>query len=222
MTGGIDEVFQRTDGAGTSAVLTDALGSTVALIDGSGAIQTQYTYEPFGATTTSGAASANPAQFTGRENDGTGLYFYRARYYDPRRQRFTSEDSLGFAGGDVNLHAYVGNNPTGYRDPSGHFVPLIVLPLAGCLGGAVGAALGNEMTGRKTSWKDLAGGCAAGAVFGLFGWAFGPSIAPAAFAPAASENAVIAGIEAGLSISAKIARQMSSRGWTKEQIVEAD
>jgi hypothetical protein len=78
LTGGVDEVFQRADGAGTRAVLTDALGSTVALVDASNALQTQYTYEPFGATVTSGAASANPAQFTGRENDGTGLYYYRA------------------------------------------------------------------------------------------------------------------------------------------------
>ncbi len=55
LTGGVDEVFQRTESAGASAVLTDALGSTVALADGSGAVQTQYTYEPFGTTSTSGA-----------------------------------------------------------------------------------------------------------------------------------------------------------------------
>ena len=41
-------MFQRTDGTGTRAVLVDALGSTVALVDESGAVQTQYTYEPFG------------------------------------------------------------------------------------------------------------------------------------------------------------------------------
>ena len=46
LSGGVDEVFQRTDGSGTRAVLTDALGSTVALVDGSGAVQTQYTYDP--------------------------------------------------------------------------------------------------------------------------------------------------------------------------------
>jgi RHS repeat-associated protein len=220
MTGGIDEVFQRTDGAGTRAVLTDALGSTVALVDGSGALQTQYTYEPFGATTVSGVASTNPAQFTGRENDGTGLYYYRARYFDPRLQRFISDDPIGFGGGDVNLHAYVGNNPTGYRDPSGHFAPLLVLPVAGCIGGAVGAALGNEMTGRKTTWNDLAGGCAAGTILGLGAWVIGPAIAPAAFA-AGSGPTVTAAAEAAAGVSAKIARQMLSRGWTREQIIEA-
>lgn len=164
LAGGIDEVFERTEGAGTRALLTDALGSTVALVDGSGALQTQYTYEPFGATSTTGAASANPTQYTGRENDGTGLYYYRARYYDPRLQRFVSEDPIGFGGGDVNLHAYVGNNPTGYRDPSGHFVPLIL-----CAAGAVGSAAADSMGGRKFDPVRAAAWCAAGLGLGLLG-----------------------------------------------------
>src|SRR2546422_11018903 len=50
-----------------SAFLTDVLGSTVALTDPAGAVQTQYTYEPFGATTALGAASSNPFGYTGRE-----------------------------------------------------------------------------------------------------------------------------------------------------------
>jgi hypothetical protein len=47
---GIDEFFTRTDGVGVRALMTDALGSTVALGDGTGTVQTQYTYEPFGYT----------------------------------------------------------------------------------------------------------------------------------------------------------------------------
>ena len=78
---GIDETLTRADGSGTTTLLTDALGSTLALTDNSGSVQTSYTLEPFGATTVSGAASTNAAQFTGRENDGTGLYYYRARFY---------------------------------------------------------------------------------------------------------------------------------------------
>jgi RHS repeat-associated protein len=39
-----------------------------------------------------GASTANTIGFTGREHDGTSLYFYRARYYAPRLQRFVSED----------------------------------------------------------------------------------------------------------------------------------
>ena len=63
--------------------------------------------------------NAGQRQFTGRESDGTGLYFYRARYYDPAIGRFISEDPIGFDGGDVNLYAYVANDPVNLIDPSG-------------------------------------------------------------------------------------------------------
>jgi RHS repeat-associated protein len=116
---GIDQVFTRTDGTGTRELFTDGLGSTIALANTSGAVQTSYTYEPFGGTTQTGTASSNAFKYTGREDDGTGLYYYRARYYSPRLQRFLSEDPIGFAGGDANLYAYVFNNPLGYIDPTG-------------------------------------------------------------------------------------------------------
>jgi RHS repeat-associated protein len=116
---GLDEFFTRTDAAGLRALLPDALGSTLALADSTGAVQTEYTYEPFGATSISGAASANPFQYTGRENDGTDLYYYRARYYHSALGRFVGEDPIGFASGDVNLYAYVWNAPTMYADPPG-------------------------------------------------------------------------------------------------------
>ena len=115
---GIDEFFTRTDGVGTRALLTDALGSTLALADNTGTLQTQYTYEPFGYTTQTGAASTNSYKYTGREDDGSGLLYYRARYYHPRLQRFISEDPIGFGGG-ANFYAYVGNNPVVRTDPIG-------------------------------------------------------------------------------------------------------
>ena len=110
----------RTGGwrCGTSYFLGDALGSTMALADGAGAVQTSYTYEPFGGFSTSGAGTSNPSAFTGREADGTGLSFYRARFYHPQLQRFVSEDPLGFGAG-VNFFAYVGNNPMRHIDPLG-------------------------------------------------------------------------------------------------------
>ena len=116
---GIDEAFTRTDASGTSTLLVDALGSTLELADASATLQTHYTFEPFGATTTSGASSTNATQFTGRENDGTSVYAYRARFYSPSVQRWLSEDPIEFAGGDVNLYAYVSNQPTMWRDPDG-------------------------------------------------------------------------------------------------------
>ena len=112
---GIDERYVR---AG-ELVLTDLLGSTVALSNGS-SNQTTYAYDPYGVTTSAGAATYNTYQFTGRENDGTtaSLMFYRARYYNPAWGRFVSEDPIGVAGG-VNLYAYVQGQPTRWVDPQG-------------------------------------------------------------------------------------------------------
>ena len=125
---GIDEYFTRTDANGTTAFLSDAPGTTVGLVDSAGAIDTSYAYQPFGATTVNGT-NANPYQFTGRENDGAGLYYYRARYYSPTYQRFVSQDPLGFRAGDPNLYGYVNQDPISALDPlglSGYFLRFFV------------------------------------------------------------------------------------------------
>src|SRR5208337_2749122 len=102
--------------------LQDALGSTIGLVGSAQTMATSYTYQPFGATTVDGAANGNSYQFTGRENDGTELYFYRARYYNPTYQRFISQDPIGFAGGDPNLYAYARNIPTVWADALGWWI----------------------------------------------------------------------------------------------------
>jgi len=121
LTGGVDEYFQRTDPAGARSFLTDALGSTLALADSTGTLQTTYTFEPFGNTSVTGTATTNSFAYTGRELDATGLYFYRARYYNPQSQRFISEDPIEFGGGDVNLYGYLGQDPADDIDPLGLF-----------------------------------------------------------------------------------------------------
>jgi YD repeat-containing protein len=63
----IDEYFTRADASDALSYLTDALGSSVALANGTGTIVTDYTYEPFGATGVSGASTGNAFRFTGRE-----------------------------------------------------------------------------------------------------------------------------------------------------------
>ncbi len=118
----IDEVLTRTDANGSRSLHSDALGSVIALSDAGGTIQTQYTYEPYGQTTASGAPSANPFQYTGRENDGTGLYYYRERYYSPTSGRFLSEDPIQFQGG-IDFYEYVESDPINSNDPYGTAPP---------------------------------------------------------------------------------------------------
>ncbi len=68
--------------------------------------------------------------FTGREYDAeSGLYYYRARYYDPQVGRFISRDPIGVVGG-WNRYGYGYNNPLHWRDPYGLFgiTDLPVLP----------------------------------------------------------------------------------------------
>ena len=64
--------------------------------------------------------------FTGQRLDGTGLYYYNARYYDPTIGRFISADSVVPDEANpqsLNRYSYVLNNPLRYNDPSGHGGP---------------------------------------------------------------------------------------------------
>jgi RHS repeat-associated protein len=114
---GVDGFHLREAGGTTRRYLTNAVGSSVALLDSAGA-GASYTYEPFGRTYSSGDDAGNPYRFAGREDDNTGLHYNRARYYSPVLQRFLNEDPTGFAGG-FNLHAYANNQPTVLVDPKG-------------------------------------------------------------------------------------------------------
>jgi len=113
----LDEPFIRQSSVGSEHYHTDALGSSLALSNNQGNSGTTYAYKPFGEEAITGV-SANVFQYTGRENDRTGLLYYRARYYQPRMQRFISEDPLGFRGG-INKFSYVGNDPVNGTDPMG-------------------------------------------------------------------------------------------------------
>ncbi len=97
----------------------DGLGSITSLSNGAGTLANTYTYNSYGKLTASTGTITNPFQFTAREFDSeTGIYEYRARYYDQNIGRFVSEDQIGFKGG-VDFYAYVGNGPTDWIDPFG-------------------------------------------------------------------------------------------------------
>jgi RHS repeat-associated protein len=114
---GFDELLGGQDGTGAVRWYgTDHLGSVRTVFDNSGTVTNTVDYDAFGSFL--GGVPVDP--YTGREYDSvTGLTHYRAREKDGHR--FLSEDPKGFSAGDANLARYVGNSPTGRRDPSGNF-----------------------------------------------------------------------------------------------------
>ncbi len=77
-----------------------------------------YIYSIYANYTSTGLVG-NPYMFTGRRFDiETGLYYYRARYYNPHIGRFMQTDPVGYSAG-INWYLYCGNNPLAFVDPSG-------------------------------------------------------------------------------------------------------
>ncbi|MFA7403470.1 MAG: RHS repeat-associated core domain-containing protein [Pelobacteraceae bacterium] len=96
----------------------DGLGSVVALTDKEQKSIETYEYDSFG-NLRGDVKPMQPFTYTGREWDKeTGLYYYRARYYDPMDGLFHQKDPIGFDGG-INVYAYVQNNPIKRKDPYG-------------------------------------------------------------------------------------------------------
>ena len=134
--------FYVYDGAGLVAKVTpsnqyyfyhyDGLGSTIAITDSAGQVVNTYCYSPEGLV---GAQETipNPFQYVGRFGvmaEGNGLYFMRARYYDPETGRFINKDPIGYAGG-INLYTYVGNNLINWIDKDGRKTIVITIHDAG-------------------------------------------------------------------------------------------
>jgi RHS repeat-associated protein len=149
----------------------NAVGSTVAMTDAGQNIVNMYAYTPFGVIAYEVEQIEQPFKFVGQYGVMTelnGLYYMRARYYDPEIGRFISEDPIGFAGGDVNLYAYVGNNPILIIDPNGRCPWCAVV---GAFSGAVGGFTSGLISGDGSVTAAIAGGAAgafAGAAIGLF------------------------------------------------------
>ncbi len=133
----VDEPLAMLRSGTTSFYHTDGLGSVTSLANSSGTLAQTYTFDSFGKRSASSGSLTNPFQYTARESDmETGLYYYRARYYDANTGRFLSEDPIGFNGG-LNFYSYTQNRPIGLRDPSGkcvHGIDTII-----CIAVGVGA-----------------------------------------------------------------------------------
>jgi RHS repeat-associated protein len=117
-----DVLFARVAANGTTAwYLRDNINSVRQVVSPTGAVLNAITYDSFGnILSETNPANGDRFKYTCREYDAElGIYYYRARYYDPATGRFLGEDPKGFAAGDANLYRYVANRPTILTDPSG-------------------------------------------------------------------------------------------------------
>ncbi len=120
---GIDRPLAMIRGGETYFYHADRLGTIMGLSDSSGRLVASYRYDAFGLPLgESNQVVPNPFRFTGREWEPVGLYYFRARYYDPSLGRFLSPDTRTPRRDqplDLNPYLYARNNPVRYFDPSG-------------------------------------------------------------------------------------------------------
>ena len=108
---GDEIVYYHTDHLRSTRLVTDTTGSSITAVG----------YHPFGESEITGEKERY--MFTGQETDSTGLYYYKARYYDPEIGRFLTRDT--WEGNykrpqSLNRYVYCMNNPLRYADPTGN------------------------------------------------------------------------------------------------------
>ena len=118
LTNGQGAVLGERIGSAHYYFLSNALGSVVAVISGSGqTVADRYGYDLYGNTTYASVTVPNPFGYAGGYTDPTGLILLGARYYDPSTARWTQVDPE--ANGTSTAYAYANGDPVGETDPSG-------------------------------------------------------------------------------------------------------
>jgi RHS repeat-associated protein len=129
---GTERSAERAPDGAVSFYHSDHLKSSNLLTDAAGAVIKHTAFLPFGALRAEEGAKELHHRFTDKELDGTGLYDYGARQYDPEVGQFISADTAVSDAKDpltLNRYAYTRGNPLLYNDPTGHFffvVPVLV------------------------------------------------------------------------------------------------
>lgn len=139
------KALARKIGADYYYYLYNGHGDVVQIINEAGNIVNNYTYDEWGNIRSKTENISNPLKYAGEYyDDESGLYYLRARYYDPVIARFITKDSYE---GDIsnplsiNNYTYCHNNPIIYIDPTGHYIDYAL----------EAARMNIEQTG---AWKD--------------------------------------------------------------------
>ena len=154
-------------------------GDVMRIVDATGAVVANYTYDAWGKVTSSGSiGQINPIRYRGYYYDiDTGFYYLQSRYYDPAIKRFINADGYINANGNIlgfNMYAYCGNNPINYKQnsisSSGSTVSSSLSVGGSCasMNGAFGN--GNLGAGKKTStpwWVSMAVGAYSDFILGM-------------------------------------------------------
>ncbi len=158
---GVDNLLAVTVCGDTSTnsyyAVKDHLNSVYGFVDASGTLVASYDYDAWGnlkqAVVSASDLEDNRYLWNGREYAyATGLYYFRARWYDPVTGRWLSKDPIGISGG-INLYVYCSNDPVNFRDPWG---------LWGVQFGGFNIGVGNPwLAFDRDSWGDLERGAAA-------------------------------------------------------------
>jgi RHS repeat-associated protein len=179
-----------------SVFLPDGQMSVRALADETGNVTDRYDYDAFGNLIAKTGTTRNTWFFGAQQLDSTpGLYYLRARYYEPRFGRFTARDP--FAGrilDPVTLHPYIyaGNDPMNRSDPTGTEFTLMHVVVAVAIAGGLAAAAYTYAETRSIPAALLVGGLVGTGIYYSGGYlvALAPAIGPRA-GPAVQQLAYV-------------------------------